>query len=137
MKTTRFIKLFYSLLLMAYGTITMAGPQGMDEQQMQQMMQQAEAMQKCFENIDPSAYENLEAKGKQMESDIKALCAAGKRDEAMSKAMKYGMEINNDPQLKEIRKCSEMMKGMMANMPQPYIPPTTDENSDEHICDGM
>ena len=127
--------LFFLLLNLTHT----ASAQGMSEEQMQQMMQNAQKMQECFGNIDESAYKELEAKGRQMESEIKALCDAGKRDEAMTTAMKYGMEMQNDPQIQQMRKCGEMMKDMMAGMPQPYIPnmPTDDEEEMDHICDGM
>ncbi|MCG7874723.1 MAG: hypothetical protein AB2672_17905 [Candidatus Thiodiazotropha endolucinida] len=111
---------------------------GMSEQQMQQMMMRAQEAEECFSKIDKSQLEELEAKGKKMQADIKALCAAGKRDEAMSKAFKYSKQINNDPKIKEMRKCSEKMRGMMVNMPQPYMPPTVDEREKAgHVCDDM
>ena len=126
------------LMLSCFSTASTAGPGGMSEEQMQQMMQQAEKMQQCYGNIDQSAFKQLEAKGKAMEAEIKALCAAGKRDEAMSTAMKYGMEMQNDPQLQQMRKCGEMMKDMMAGMPQPYIPNMpVEDDKDSHICDDM
>ncbi len=130
--------LFILMTLFASANISNAHAQGMSDAQMQQMMQQAGAMQKCFENIDQSAIQGLEAKGRNMESKIRALCSAGKRDEAMRAAMKYSKEIHNDPQLKAIRKCSEMMQGMMANMPQPFTPPIPDaKDKGRHLCDDM
>lgn len=114
------------------------GAQGMSQEEMQQMMQQGAAAQKCFADIDQSAMQQLDAKGRQMEAEIKALCAEGKRDEAMSAAMKYGGEIRDDPQLQAIRKCSEMMQGMMAQMPKPYMPPEPGEDGKGgHVCDDM
>lgn len=111
---------------------------GMSDQQMQQIMMQAQEAQKCFSKIDKSQMDELQAKSKKMQADIEALCAAGKRDKAMSTALKYSKQINNDPNMKEMRKCSEKMQGMMANMPQPYMPPTVDEQEKAgHICDGM
>ena len=128
------MKLLLTIFLSLFTSICLAD-QSMSEEQ---MAQQAQAAQECFAKIDQSNFAALEAKGKEMESEIKALCAAGKRDEAMSTAMKYGKEFNASAEMKEIRKCSELMKGMMANMPTPYMPPDIDEdNEDRHICDGM
>ena len=109
---------------------------GMSNEQMQQKMQQ---VQECFANIDQSQFQALEAKGREMESEIKKLCDAGKRDEAMKVGMEYGQEFSSSSEMKEIRKCSELMQGMMANMPTPYMPPEIDEDSEDggHICDGM
>ncbi len=103
-----------------------------------QMMQQAKAAQECFAKIDQSNFEALEARGKGMESEIRALCSAGKRDEAMSIAIKYGKEFNASAEMQDIRKCSELMQYMMANMPKPYMPLGIDDDGDSgHVCDGM
>lgn len=129
------MKLFLGSFLFLITSLCLAGPQGMSEEQMQQMMQQAQAAQKCFGDIDPAAFEQLEAKGKQMEAELKALCAEGKRDEAMSTAMKYGMEMSSAPEMQAMKKCGQMMQGMM---PQPYMPPEAGEDGEAgHICDDM
>lgn len=127
------MKLLITTFLTLFTMISIAGP-GMSQEQMQQMMQ----AQACFENIDQSKFKDLEAKGKQMEQEIKALCEAGKRDEAESTAIKYGMEMNNDPALQEMKKCGELMQGMMAQM-ESFLPsvPEVNENDDSHLCDDM
>lgn len=104
-----------------------------------QMQQQMQEVQKCFENIDQSQFHALEAKGREMESEIKKLCDSGKRDEAMKVGMKYGQELSSSPEMKEIRRCSQLMQGVMPNMPKPYMPPDTNEDGSDggHICDGM
>lgn len=110
----------------------------MSDEQMQQMMQQAQEAQKCFAKLDQSKFKGIENKGKKMESEIRSLCKAGKRDEAMSTAMIFSREIHNDPDLKALRECSEMMQGAMAQMPQPFMPPTTDElERAGHVCDDF
>ena len=108
--------------------------QSMNEEQ---MMQQAQAAQECFANIDQSYFAKLEARGMEMEKEIKALCDSGKRDKATKVAMKYGKEFSTSPEFQEIRKCSELMKGMMANMPMPMVPPEVGDENEGHICDGM
>lgn len=132
---TRKITLFVSALLLTTTQTVFAGPQG-NQEHMQQM---AQKVQECFAKFDESSFNVLEAKGKKMESEIKALCAEGKRDEAMSTAMKYGMEFNNDPTMIEMRKCSKLMEEMMGgNMPKPYMPPSPEDEEDGgHICDDM
>jgi SMC interacting uncharacterized protein involved in chromosome segregation len=105
---------------------------------MQQMMQQAQEAQKCFAKLDQSMFGQIEAKGKRMESEIRSLCRAGKRDEAMSAAMKFSREIHDDPNMKALRQCSEKMQGAMAQMPQPFMPPTTEElERAGHVCDDF
>jgi hypothetical protein len=131
---TTFTKTFVLTLLFPC-LVALANPTGMNEAQMQQMMKQAEVMQTCMAKVDPSQLKALEAKGNKMQSEIKALCAAGKRDKAMSTAMEYSMQMKNDPALKEMSKCGEMMQGMM---PKPYSP--IEEGPDgkpSHVCDSI
>jgi 3'-phosphoadenosine 5'-phosphosulfate (PAPS) 3'-phosphatase len=130
------ILLSSALLLIAQ--ISQAAPPGMSEQQMQQMMMQAQEAQKCFSKLDQSKFDELEAKGKKMQAEIKALCAAGKRDKATSTVMKYSKEMQNDPHLKAMRKCGELMAGSMAGMPQLNMLPTEDSQEEAgHICDDI
>ena len=118
------------ILVLLYIPLSFAN-EAMNQEQMM-------AVQECFENIDQSSFTALESRGREMEQEISELCAAGKRDEAMKTGMKYGKEFNASPEYQEIRKCSELMQGMMANMPMPFVPPEVDEENDGgHICDDM
>ena len=122
-------------LSLLFTNFVLANPTGMSPEQMQQMMKQAEAVQACMEKVDQSKLEALEVKGKKMQAEIQALCKAGKRDKAMTTAMEYSMQMKNDPALKEMSKCGEMMQGMM---PKPYSP--IDEGPDgkpSHVCDNI
>lgn len=78
-------------------------------EQMAQMMK----MQQCMAEMDPKVMERLEARGKKFEAEVKALCAAGKRDEAQSKAMAYGREMAASEELKAMKKCGDMASQMM------------------------
>ena len=122
-------------LSLLFTNFVLANPTGMSPEQMQQMMKQAEAAQACMEKVDQSKLEALEVKGKKMQAEIQALCKAGKRDKAMTTAMEYSMQMKNDPALKEMSKCGEMMQGMM---PKPFSP--IDEGPDgkpSHVCDNI
>lgn len=122
-------------LSLIFPNFVQANPTGMSPEQMQQMMKQAEAAQACMEKVDQSKLEALEVKGKKMQAEIKALCKAGKRDKAMSTAMEYSMEMKNDPALKEMSKCGEMMQGIM---PKPYSPVETGpDGKPSHVCDNI
>jgi Skp family chaperone for outer membrane proteins len=100
----------------------------------QQMMQKLEKAQKCFSQLDQSKFKEFEAKSRKMETEIKALCAAGKRDKAMSTAMKFSKQMHSEPHLKEMQKCSELMEGAMTGMSQ-----SIEEEQEEtgHVCDNM
>lgn len=105
-------------------------PPGYDPNQMQEMMkrfqdpaamakmqQQAEAAQKCMKGIDESKLEALKTRAEAAGNEIKKLCTAGKKAEALSKGMKFSQELNSDPTVKKLRECSQHMTDMMKGMP--------------------
>ena len=106
--------------------------QGMNEEDMQKMMQQMEKMQSCMEKVDTDRLKALEQKSRQMETEIKSLCDSGKRDEAQKKALSFGKEIANDRTMKTIQKCGEMMKDIM---PEITFKGLDKDSMDRHICD--
>ena len=59
----------------------------LDQQQLQGMMQQVQAMQACISRIDQQKLEAARIESEQMAADIKTMCAAGERDAAQSRAM--------------------------------------------------
>jgi predicted lipoprotein len=110
-------------------------PPQFDQQQIQAMMQNAQKMQTCIQNVDQSQMQAFEQKGKQMEQQVDALCAAGHRDEALAKAMSFSQEISSDPAIIELKKCQEMMQGIMPGISK-FAEDYADEDSDGgHICD--
>jgi len=112
-----------------------ANPTGMSEAQMQQMMKQAEAALACMNKVDQSKLEALEAESLKMKSKVKALCKAGKRDEATQTAINYSKNVNADPTLNAMTQCGQMMQGMM---PKAYSPINDDPASkSDHVCDSM
>jgi len=89
-----------------------------------------------------SQLQMLQQKATQIESDIKSLCDAGKRDAALKKAISFGKEMAKDPALAEMKKCGEMMEGMPMGMTQgltPEIEVIEKDYNDAslHVCDGM
>jgi hypothetical protein len=103
----------------------------MDEAQMQQMMEQAQKMQTCMADLDRVALEEMKQESDALMSEVKALCDAGERDEAQDKAIAWGKKIARSDQMQQMKKCGEMMQGVM-----PMQPPTPDELAARgHICD--
>lgn len=109
-----------------------------DPAAMERMAREAEAAQKCFEKISKSEIEALERKGKRAAAEIDSLCAAGKRDEALERAIALSREMQNDPTVLQLRKCADDMKEtqlMLQSMPWTQMPgvdeddepPTKDE----------
>jgi len=126
--------LFVLILSILFGQNLQAQDRQMSEEQMRQMMQNAQKMQECFADIDQSAMEALAEKGKKMEAEIKALCKAGKRDQAQDKAMAYGREVNTSKEMQAMKKCGNMSRQMMNN--SPWMPSDDGKNSKGgHICD--
>lgn len=120
-------------LTMLIGPTASAGG-GMSEEQMQQMMKHAEEMQQCLGQVDQGAMKQLEAKSRKMQAEVKALCDAGKRDQAQSAAVQYGKDIANSGAMRELMKCGEMAKQMMGQMS--IMSPEQLENTG-HVCDNM
>lgn len=107
----------------------------MTEAQMQQMMQQGLKMQECLSQIDPSAMERLSELGQSLETEITALCNAGKREQAQSKAIAFAREMASDPSVNAMKKCGEGMVNMLPKIvaePKDYEP---SDSSSRHICD--
>ncbi|MGZ8159610.1 MAG: hypothetical protein ACXWT1_02550 [Methylobacter sp.] len=108
----------------------------MSEEQMQQMMQQAQGMQACMQNIDQAEMQAFEQRAKQMSAETQALCASGKRDEAMQTAMAFSKEVSGNKAMQAMKKCGEGMKNMM---PKIAAVDRNDEHgkSGHHICDSF
>jgi len=107
--------------------------ENMGEMDEQQMMQQAQGMQTCMQNIDQAEMQAFEQRAQQMEAETQALCAGGKRDEAMQKAMAFGKEVSNNKAMQDMRKCGEGMENMMPKMA--IAESEGKENPGHHICD--
>ena len=110
-------------------------PSGFDQQQMQAMMQKGQEMQACMQNIDQTEMKALEQQGKQMQAEVEKLCVTGQRDEALNKAIAYGKEMIKNPAMQEMKKCGEMMQGMMPDMSQ-FSRDYENDDSQGHVCDN-
>ncbi len=110
------------------------GGMPMDETQMQQMMQQAQQMQECMANIDQAELDAFQQKAEEMDAEVKALCAAGKRDAAMARAMAFGKETAHSQVMQDMQKCGEGMRNMTPNLPR-TAQPHEDGGQSRHICD--
>ncbi len=106
---------------------------GMSEDMMK-MMEQAQKAQACMQDIDTSEFERLEKEGNKMEAEIKALCDSGKRDQAQDQAIAYSKEMMAMPAMQKMRECSELMRGMLPEMPFDNF---EEEFKNKNICDEM
>ncbi len=109
-------------------------PAGMNAADMQKMMQGAQAMHTCMQNVDQAAMERFRIESEQLQTDIKSLCAAGKRDEAQNKVLSFGKKAAKDPAMKAMAECSKPMQGMLPQQAMPYAD-AEHEYANRHVCD--
>ena len=101
---------------------------------MTQMLLQAQKAQECMEKIDKSEMEKFEREGTEMEAKIKSLCNSGKTAEAQDQAMVFSRKMMDSPAMKDIRQCTEMMRGMLPEMPFDNM---EEKMANTNICDEM
>jgi len=127
------MKISAIILLLLMPMVSVAqNSQNMSEEDMQKMMQQAQKMQSCMQSIDQAKLKAIDQRSSQILANIDSLCASGKRDEAQAKAISYGKEMAKDPTMQAMRKCGEMMKGMMPKTP---LMDLDKDLSSHHVCD--
>jgi hypothetical protein len=129
------MKHLVTIVILLLSTSVFAENMGeMSEEKMQQMMQQAQGLATCMQNIDQAEMQAFEQRAKQIEAETQALCASGNRDEAMQKAMAFSKEVSNNKGIQEMKKCGEGMKNMMPSMAM-VDQHEGKEKSVNHICD--
>jgi dsDNA-specific endonuclease/ATPase MutS2 len=130
----RFQLTILAVILTATPAIAQQGMTPEMQQMMKNMQKNMGQIQQCMAQVDQKAIEKLQVKTKQMESEVKRLCAAGQRDEAQDTAIRFGLELSKDPELQKMRKCGEELKGMP--MPGEFFPKGGQNDvSSKHICD--
>jgi len=77
------MKIAASILFLLIPVVVVAqNYKGMNEGDMQKMMEQMQMMEACMRNIDQAELKELERRTNQIEDEVKSLCASGNRDEA-------------------------------------------------------
>lgn len=107
---------------------------GMDDEQMRQMMKNAQKMQECMADIDPAVFSRIEAKSKEMQAKVKALCDAGKRNQASQASITYGRELSASSEMKALRKCGVLAQGMLQDIPG--VKQQLETAGEQHVCDN-
>lgn len=100
-----------------------AGMEGQPD--MNKMMATMQKAQACMQKIGEKKMIEMSKKAQVFQAKVQSLCAKGKRSQARKFSLKYGKKMMNDPVVKAIKKCTDIMSGM-ANI-------TT--NDDVHACD--
>ncbi len=121
------------MLVLAPGLAMAQSDAGMPKD-MTQMLLQAQKAQECMQKIDKSEMDKFEQEGTKMEAKIKALCDSGKTAEAQDQAMTFSREMMASSTMKEIRQCTEMMRGMLPDMPFDNM---EEKMANTNICEEM
>ena len=112
--------------------------QGMNQQDMENMMAQMQEMAACMQTVDQNEVKALEKETNEFEAQMKGLCKDGKRDEAQEKAIEFSKKMLSSPAIKTMRKCTEKMtasmKGAMPNMDPEEM---AKDYSNRHVCDEI
>ena len=108
---------------------------GISQEQMQQLMQQAQQMQACMSRVDQSAMMEMGQKAQAVEAKIKSLCQAGKRDEALDTAIAFGRKMADDENIRIARECGKMAQKMLPDFKFPTSKAEA-EAQNSHICDA-
>ena len=127
-------QLLITLSLLLPVTVFAQNYPGMGEGDMQNMMLQMQKMQACMQGVDQSKLQQLEQQARQVETEVKALCNSGERDNAQHEAVSFAREMLDNPDIQKVMKCGEQMRGMMPQMPFMDQASNTDPSSN-HVCD--
>ncbi len=129
------MKTYLTLCFLLIPTILFAANQGgMNQGNMQNMMQVMQQVQQCMAGIDQSKMNELQGRSEKFKKELDGLCAQGKRDKAQKRAMDFGKTMASDPTLQQVRKCGEMAQGAlpMKGMVESY---DEKEYANKHVCD--
>lgn len=106
----------------------------MNQTDIENMMNNLQGMETCMQSIDKNKLDELKSGAERVESEVDAMCRAGKRSQAQARAVSYGKKMANDPTMQAMMECVEPMKGMMKSVPMMPFDEVM-ENSDAHVCD--
>ncbi len=113
--------------------------QTMSPEQQQQLMQQmingAATMQRCYQDAGGEAgVRELQAKGQAVKTQVETLCAEGKRDQAQAYALAQAREMEKDPRIGKLKQCAQDLSGQF-----PFMQHLSDPDAylaNNHICDA-
>ncbi|MBF6649637.1 hypothetical protein [Methylobacter sp. BlB1] len=127
-------KVLHCLILLALTPVVAhAEYPNMSQEQMQNMMAQAQKMQACFSQVDPAAMQKMAEQGQAFQAEISAMCKSGDRDGAQERAMAYAKEMMNDKAFQVMKKCGEEMA---QTMPQMNMVKDYSDAKQGHVCDN-
>jgi hypothetical protein len=129
--------LFLTLSFIIPGIALAQTPGGMDQAQIEKMMQGMSQMAACYQNLDQEKLKALGAEAQAMEKELNRLCADGQRDEAQRQAMAFGLKFAGSEEFQQLRQCGEMAASAMPAIPDysVYADPESADFKNRHVCD--
>jgi len=89
------------------------GAPEMSQEEMQKMMAGMKKMGACIQKIDKKKLKIMEQRAQAFSKTIQSLCVQGKHAQTERESQKIGSKMVNDPIAKELKKCSDMMTGVI------------------------
>lgn len=87
-----------------------------------------------MQDVDQSRIQAVEQRASKTEAEVKSLCGSGKRDDAQQKAVAFAQEAADDPDIKKMVECTNMMSSLMPE--RPFMDQVSEDgNSAKHVCD--
>jgi hypothetical protein len=128
------MKIFVAIFCLMFPVVVTAQNQGMSGGDMQKMMQMMQEMQQCMAKVDQAELEAIESESEKIGKELETLCAKGERKKAQKKAIAYSKKIMENPALAQMKKCTEMTKGLVPENSTPSFEEGLDF-SNRHVCD--
>jgi hypothetical protein len=81
------------------------------------MLNNVQDLQKCMNSVGIDQMQRLAQQARQMGSEINALCTAGRKDEAVKRALTFAQQITHDPAMQKLSACSSGLAAQFSAIP--------------------
>lgn len=125
-------RLLMGVLLLSVGLVFADDGLNLNSEELQTMMAKMEQVQLCMEQLDQASLKQIEGRTQQLLVEVKQLCTNGKPAQAKARAISFGKQLANDKQVIEMKRCAEIMTGMVPNS---LLLALEDQLMNQHICD--
>lgn len=92
--------------LLAFG----AQAQEADTGQLQFLLEQGQLLESCLRELDPATVTRYRSEGEEVAEQVRALCTAGRTDEARATALAFGRKLADSPLAGEVERCGPAMQ---------------------------
>ena len=128
------MKIFVAIFCLMFPVAAAAQNQSASGGDMQKMMRMMQEMQQCMAKVDQAELEAIEEESEKIGKELETLCAKGERKNAQNKAIAYSKKILGNPALAQMKKCTELTKGLVPEDSMPSFEEGLDF-ANRHVCD--